>query len=174
LQEQSNARIEVQVRDEHQAFVQYKEHLKNAFLLDDEATQLDGAGLTTQAGSARDEAGLQREEANSLLGLAGVDLVYAEFDGDGVPTTFDVDALRNDLKAGDDKAAKLNPDRTGDQAEDYRRRSQRLEGWTIVLVLSVVMLTFATITRNARARPWIASAATVIAVLSASVALIGD
>src|SRR3954465_2148299 len=53
LQEQSNARIEVQVRDEHEAFVEYKQHLKNALLLEAEATQLDGSGLATQASVAR-------------------------------------------------------------------------------------------------------------------------
>jgi len=174
LVEQSIARIEVQVRDEHEAFVQYKERLKNAALLETEADNLGRSGLAIEAGQARDEAGVQREEANSLTGLSSLDLSYVSFGDDGVPTDLNVDQLRADLRAGDDQAAKLNPDRTVAQAVDYRNRSQRLEGWTIPLVLAVVLLTFATITRSVRARPWVASAAVVIFVLSASIALLGD
>src|SRR4051812_5633336 len=174
LVEQSNARIEVQIRDEHEAFVQYKERVKNAALLDTEADTLDGAGLSAEANQSRDEANVLREEANNLTGLSSLDLSYVTFGDDGVPTELNVDQLRSDLRAGDDKTSKLNPDRTVEQAIDYRQRSQRLEGWTIPLVLAVVMLTFATITRNLRARPWVASAAVVIFVLAASIALLGD
>ena len=44
----------------------------------------------------------------------------------------------------------------------------------VALVLAVVLLTLATITKSAQARPWIASAAVVIYVLSAGIALLGD
>src|SRR5436305_9252347 len=49
LQEQSNANVETQLRDEQQAFSQYKEQLTNASLLDTEADRLDSAGLPTDA-----------------------------------------------------------------------------------------------------------------------------
>src|SRR5882724_4985874 len=52
LQEQSNANVETRVRDEEQAFAQYKEDLTNADLLDKQADQLDGLGLPAQAAQA--------------------------------------------------------------------------------------------------------------------------
>lgn len=174
LQEQSNANIETQLRDEQQAFVQFKENLTNARLLDAQADRLTAVGLTAEAAQARDEAAVQREVANNLASLT-LDTTYVKFDdATGVPTEFRVDQRRGDLRSLDDQAAKLNPDRTAAQAVDYRRRTQRLEGWTIALVLAVVLLTIATITRNVRARPWIASVAVVIYLASAGIALIGD
>src|SRR3982750_2689602 len=56
LQEQSNANVETRLRDEEQAFAQYKESLTNADLLEAQAGQLDGAGLAVEAAQARDEA----------------------------------------------------------------------------------------------------------------------
>jgi hypothetical protein len=174
LQEQSNANVETQLRSEQQAFAQYKEDLTNASLLDTEADQLAAAGLTTEAAQARDEAGVQREVANDLASLT-FSVAYVKVDDTtGLPTDFLIDNRRADLRQNDSQAAKVNPDQTVTQAIDFRRRSQRLEGWTIPLVLAVVLLTVATIMKNARVRPWIASAAVVIYVLSASIALLGD
>jgi hypothetical protein len=174
LQEQSNANVETQLRDEQQAFAQYKEDLTNAQLLDTEADQLTAMGLTVEAGQARDEAGVQREVADDLASLT-FSTEYVKFDSNsGLPTDFLIDQRRADLRRNDDQAAKVNPDQTAVQAIDFRRRSQRLEGWTIPLVLAVVLLTLATITKNAKARPWIATAAVVIYVLSAGIALLGD
>src|SRR3954451_8639472 len=56
LQEQSNANVETQVRDEQQAFAQYKEDLTNAKLLDTQADTFASSGLTAEATHARDEA----------------------------------------------------------------------------------------------------------------------
>jgi hypothetical protein len=174
LQEQSNANVETRLRDEQQAFAQYKEDLTNAQLLDAQADQLSTAGLPVEAAKARDEAGVQREVANDLATLTfNVSYVKVD-DATGLPTDFLIDQRRADLRRNDGQAAKVNPDQTVAQAIDFRRRSQRLEGWTIPLVLAVVLLTVATITRNARARPWIASVAVVIYVLSAGIALLGD
>ena len=174
LQEQSNANVETQVRDEQQAFAQYKEELTDAALLDTQADQLSAAGLPVEAAQARDEAGVQREVANNLATLT-FNVSFVKFDdATGLPTDFLIDQRRADLRQNDSQAAKVNPDQTVAQAIDFRRRSQRLEGWTIPLVLSVVLLTLATITRNAKARPWIASCAVIIYVLSAGIALLGD
>jgi hypothetical protein len=174
LQEQSNANVETRVRDEQQAFAQYKEELTDAALLDSQADQLSAAGLPVESAQARDEAGVQREVANNLATLT-FNVSFVKFDDTtGLPTDFLIDQRRADLRQNDSEAAKVNPDQTVAQAIDFRRRSQRLEGWTIPLVLSVVLLTLATITKNAKARPWIASAAVVIYVLSAGIALLGD
>jgi hypothetical protein len=174
LQEQNNAKVETQLRDEQQAFAQYKENLTNAQLLDMQADQLASSGLPAAAGAARDEAGVQREVANDLASLTfSIEYVKTD-DATGLPAEFLIDNRRADLRRNDSQAAKVNPDQTVAQAVDFRRRSQRLEGWTIPLVLAVVLLTVATITKKAKARPWIASAAVVIYVLSASIALVGD
>src|SRR3954453_6582232 len=69
LQEQSNANVETQVRDEQQAFAQYKEDLTNAQLLDTQADRLSSAGLTAEATHARDEADTLREVADRLASL---------------------------------------------------------------------------------------------------------
>jgi hypothetical protein len=174
-QEQSNAQIETKVQDAQRAFVQYKEKLTNAALLDTEADTLDATGLSGEAADARDEAGSLRAEADNLAALSSLSPDLVQTDDKGIPTAFLVDHYRAQLTTFDSQgAAKLNPDHTVAQAVDFRRRSQRLEGWTIALVLAVVLLTIATITRNTRARPWIAGCAVLIFALSASIALIGD
>ena len=174
LQEQSNANVETQLRDEAQAFAQFKEQLTNARLLETEADQLDAAGLAADAARARDEAGLEREVANNLASLT-FSTAYVVFDDQtGLPKEFLIDDRRSDLRQNDAQAAKVNPDQTAAQAIDFRRRSQRLEGWTIALVVAVVLLTFATITQRVQLRPWVASTAIVIYLVSASIAFLGD
>jgi hypothetical protein len=174
LQEQSRAQVESQLRDEQQAFVQFKEDLTNARLLETEAESLAASGLPAEAAQARDEAAVLREVANNRASLT-FDQSYVEFDEEtGVPTEFKTDQRREDLRNLDDQAAKLSPDRTAAQAAEYRRRTQRLEGWTIALVLAVVLLTLATITRSIQARPVLASVAIVIYIVSTSIAFIGD
>lgn len=174
LQEQSRANVVTRLKDEQEAFAQYKEDLTNADLLDREADDLTAAGFADQAVLARDQASELREIASNLASLT-FSTDYVVFDETtGLPTDFLVDDRRADLERSDRETAKLNPNRTVEQAVELRQRSQRLEGWTIALVLSVVLLTFATITLNARARPVIASVAVVIYLVSASVALLGD
>ena len=174
LQEQSNANVETQLRDEAQAFTQYKEQLTNAQLLETEASQLEAAGATADAARARDEAGVDREVANNLASLT-FSTAYVVFDDTTkLPKDFLIDQRRSDLRQNDTQAAKVNPDQTVAQAIDFRRRSQRLEGWTIPLVVAVVLLTFATITRRLQLRPWAATAALVIYFIATGVALLGD
>lgn len=174
LQEQSNADVETQLRDEQQAFAQVKEDLTNAQLLDNEADRLTASGLTVPAVQARDEADTLREVANELVSRT-FSFQYVTFDETtGLPTDFLIDQRRADLRRNDTQATNLNPDRTVAQAVDFRRRSQRLEGWTIPLVIAVLLLTVATITKNSKVRPWLGSVAVVIYVLSAGIALLGD
>src|SRR3954447_972451 len=135
-QEQSKAHIEKEVRDAQLAFVEYKQRLVNAALLDKEADTLDAAGLFGEAADARDEAGSLRAEADNLAALTSL-TGLVETDDNGIPTALLVDQYRNELTTFDQQgAAKLSPDRTAEQAVEYRQRSQRLEGWTIALVLA--------------------------------------
>lgn len=174
LQEQSNANVETQVRDEQQAFAQYKEDLTNAQLLDTQADTFASSGLTVEATQARDEAAALREVADRLASLT-FNISYVKLDPTThLPTEFLIDQRRADLRQNDDQAAKVNPDQTVAQANDFRKRSQRLEGWTIPLVVAVLLLTLGTLTRNVRARPWLAVVAVVIYAVSASIALLGD
>jgi hypothetical protein len=174
LQEQSNANVETQLRDEQQAFAQFKEHLTNATLLSTQADRLASAGLAAEAAQARDEAGTQREVANNLAALT-FSTAYVQFDDTtGLPKDFLINERRADLRRNDNQATKVNPDQTVAQAIDFRRRSQRLEGWTIPLVFAVVLLTLATITRRVQARLWIAAAGVAIYVVSTGIAFIGE
>jgi protein-S-isoprenylcysteine O-methyltransferase Ste14 len=174
LQEQSNANVETQLRDEQQAFAQYKQQFANAALLETEADQLESAGATVDAARARDQAGEQREVANNLASLT-FSTAYVVFDDrTGLPKDFLIDQRRSDLRQNDSQAAKVNPDQTVEQAVDFRRRSQRLEGWTIPLVLAVLLLTIATITKRSQWRPWLGGAAVLIFVVSASIGFLGN
>ena len=173
LQEQSNANVETRVRDEAQAFAQYKEDLTNAQLLDKQAGDLDTAGFPDQATAARDQARELERVADNLAGLT-FSLDYVALDDNGLPATFNIDKRRADLRRADDEASQVNPDETVQQAIDLRRRSQRLEGWTIPLVLAVVLLTIATITLRDRWRGWIAGSAVAIFIVAATIALLGD
>ncbi len=112
LQEQSNANVETQVRDEQQAFAQYKEDLTNAQLLDAQADRLSSAGLTAEATHARDEADTLREVADRLASLT-FNISYVKVDpATNLPTEFLIDRRRADLRQNDDQAAKVNPDQT--------------------------------------------------------------
>ncbi len=174
LQEQSNANIETQVRNEAQAFEQYKEDLNNAQLLKQEGDSLEGQSFFIEADQARDQA-RELEQAAATLADNTFSLDYVQTDDTTkLPTAFLIDKRRVDLRRADEQAAQVHPDQTAQQARDLRSRSQRLEGWTILLVLSVVLLTIATISRSDRARIWIASSAVIIFVVAASVAFLGD
>lgn len=172
LQEQNAADVETRLRDEQQAFELYKEDLTNAQLLEDEADHLAAAGSTADAGRLRDQAGVQREVANNLA-LLTFSTQYVQVDPNtNLPTNFLIEQRRAALQK-DNPGTPLNPDKTAALAVDQRRRSQRLEGWTIPLVLAVALLTFATMTRRVSLRPWVASVAVVIAVVAASIGLLG-
>jgi hypothetical protein len=173
LQEQSNANVETRVRDEAQAFAQYKEDVLNADLLNQQADNLDSAGFSIEAGAARDQATELQRVADNLAGLT-FSLDYVTNDDNGLPATFNIDKRRADLRRDDEQASQVNPDQTAAQAIDSRDQSQRLEGWTIPLVASVVLLTLATITTRDRWRGWLALAAVVIFVVSALVALLAE
>src|SRR5262249_49330056 len=123
---------------------------------------------------ARDQA-RELEQAAGTLADNTFSLDYVQTDDTTkLPTAFLIEKRRADLRRADEQASQVHPDQTAQQARDLRSRSQRLEGWTILLVLSVVLLTVATIIRSDRARIWIASSAVIIFVVAASVAFLGD
>jgi hypothetical protein len=173
LREQSNANVETQVREASQSFEQYKEDLVNVQLLQQEADRLDQVGLLDDASRARDQAGELEQVANELAGRQGID-PYVQLDENGLPSQFAVDNFRADLRRQDEQASRVNPDQTAQDAIELRQRSQRLEGWTIALVLSVVLLTVATITTRDRWRGWLLGVAMLIFLVSATVALVGE
>src|SRR3954471_21894519 len=98
LQEQSNANVETQVRDEQQAFAQYKEDLTNAQLLDTQADAFTASGLAVEAAGARDEAATLREVADRLASLT-FNISYVKTDPTTkLPTEFLIDQRRADLR----------------------------------------------------------------------------
>ncbi|GEM_PF-1494443 len=174
LQEQSRANVETVLRNEQEAFSQYKEDLANVHLLNQQADNLASAGFTVEAAMARDQANELQRVADNLQTLNfSIDYV-AGFDDNGVPTTFLVDKRREDLRRDDDRAARVQPDQTVAQANTLRSRSQRLEGWLIALVFAVVLLTYATITRRDILRVYLAGAAVVIYIVATVIAFVGD
>ena len=173
LQAQNDADVEIRLRSEQQAFAQYKENLRSAELLAQQAGALRSAGLTSEADAAQDEADELKELANQLSGLT-LDTQFVAVDDAGLPESLDIDALRTFLRASNDQAAKVNPKRTAADAVEQRNESQRLDGWTIPLVASVLILTIAQITKRARLRPALTGAAVILYVVVTGVALVGS
>jgi hypothetical protein len=103
-----------------------------------------------------------------------LDTQFVDLDDAGLPQTLDIDALRTVLRASNQQAAKVNPVRTAADAVEQRNESQRLDGWTIPLVASVLILTIAQITKRARWRPALTGAAVVLYVVVTGVALVGS
>src|SRR3954447_2094125 len=173
LQAQHDAGVEIRLRSEEQAFAQFKEDVRNAALLTKQADALRSAGLVAEADAAQDQADELNELANQLSRLT-LDTAFVVDDEDGLPSSLDVDKLRESLRASDDQAAKVNPGGSVAQAVEQRKESQRLDGWTIPLVASVFILTIATITKRARFRPALTGLAVLLFLVSTSVALVGS
>jgi hypothetical protein len=173
LQAQNDADVEIRLRSEQQAFAQFKEDLRSAALLGQQADALRAAGLTSEAAAAQDQADELTELANQLSGLT-LHPGFINFDDKGLPESLDLDGLRTTLRASNDQAAKVNPKGTAAQAVEQRNESQRLDGWTIPLVASVLILTIAQITKKARLRPALTAAAVALYIVVTGVALVGS
>jgi hypothetical protein len=173
LQAQNDADVEIRLRSEQQAFAQFKEDVRNAALLTQQADALRSAGLTAEADAAQDEADELSELANQLSGLT-IHPAFVVQDENGLPESLDIDGLRTSLRASNDQAAKVNPKRTVEQAVEQRNESQRLDGWTIPLVASVLILTIAQITKRAPLRLPLTGVAVALYLFVTVVALVGD
>ena len=157
---QDRASTETQLRDDQQAFVQYKISVEDAALLTDEATQLRAAGLTAQAQVLEDEANAQRETAENLASRT-FDVRFVSTAAGGA-LTFDVDGRRQELQALNRDSQKLNPDLAAAKAVELRRSSQWKVAWVVGLVGVILVLTLAQISRRNSLRYALASLSVVL------------
>ena len=156
---QDRASTETQLRDDQQAFVQYKISVEDAALLTDEATQLRAAGLTAQAQVLEDEANAQRETAENLASRT-FDVRFVSTAAGAL--TFDVDGRRQELQALNRDSQKLNPDLAAAKAVELRRSSQWKVAWVVGLVGVILVLTLAQISRRNSLRYALASLSVVL------------
>lgn len=156
--QQDQAAVASQVDREVEAFARYKEQLATAVQLEAQAQQLRQRGQVDEAIDAEDQAGEERQLAESLLGLTlgNVSSRYLTGDADSAQVEFDEELRVADLAR--ERAAQFpaDPDQTAAEGDDLRNRSQRLVGWTIPLVLAVVLFTVAQLVASRRVRPFAA------------------
>jgi outer membrane receptor for ferrienterochelin and colicin len=157
---QGRAATETQLRDDQQAFTQYKISVVNSGFLLDEAAQLRTAGLAPQAQVLEDEANAQRETAENLASRTfDVRFVTTADDGN---LSFDVDARRAELQALNRDNQRLNPDLAAAKAVELRKSSQWKVAWVVGLVGVILVLTLAQISRHNAMRYAMASLAVVL------------
>lgn len=169
LQERQESNTQIQLQSEIELFGTYTANLHEAATLESQAAGLEG----TAAGELLDRAALLRSQARDLEGLR-IDTRFVGFDDAGLPATFDVDGRRAELLRANDDVAKVNPQATIAEADDFRSRSQRLIGWIVVLVFAAAVLTVAQIVPNDRLRPMLTGAGTLVWLVATAVAFGGD
>jgi hypothetical protein len=157
-QQQDRAAVAAQVDQEVQLFARYKEQLTNAAEFERQAEQLRGRGLADDALDAEDRASEQRQLADELirLTLGTASDKYVSGDETIGDVTFDAELRAADLQTDRDAQFPADPDQTAAEGDDLRARSQRLVGWTIPLVLAVVLFTVAQLVASRRLRPFAA------------------
>ena len=169
LQQQNLVNVDTQLRSEQEAFAEYLSALENADQLEVQAQQLDAIDPAT-AGILRDEAASQRSSADRLASLT-FSLDYVET-SEGGELEFDLDRRRDDLERQNEAAVRVNPAQAEAEAVELRQRSQRLVGWIIPLVVSILILTIAQIAKRPRARPALVGAAGVVFLATVVIALV--
>jgi hypothetical protein len=157
-QQQDQAAVASQVDQEIEAFARYKEQLANAVQFELQAQQLRDGGLEEEALDADDRSAEQRQLADQLLvlTLGSADSAYVVGDKATADVTFDEEQRTRDLVRQREAEFPADPELTAAQGDDLRARSQRLVGWTIPLVLAVVLFTVAQLVASRRVRPFAA------------------
>lgn len=175
-QQQDQAAVATQVDSEIAAFARYKEQLANAVQLEAQAARLRSTGRGDDALDLEDRAGEDRQLADSLLGLTlgGQTDRYVLGDTETADVTFD-EALRTaDLTNQREAQFAADPEQTAAEGDDLRNRSQRLVGWTVPLVLAVVLFTVAQLVASRRLRPFAAGLGLVVYLGATVVAFAGS
>lgn len=175
-QQQDQAAVAAQVDQEIASFARYKEQLANAVQLEAQAGQLRAQGREDQALDAEDDASEQRQLADDLIGLTlGVQSSdYVIGDPDTADVTFDEERRTTDLNRQRSADFPADPEQTAAEGDDLRERSQRLVGWTIPLVLAVVLFTVAQLVASRRLRPFAAGVGLVVYLVATVAAFAGN
>lgn len=157
-----HAGIDVAVEAARQAreYDRYLTDYAVAEALDADADELEAAGDTELAVSARRQATTTRRSATLRASASGVfgagtlarnpDQVATE------PLVFDLESRIATLiraeETGLDSASDLDPQQWADDADDRRRRIRNLSYWVALLLIAVVALTAAEVTVSAMVR----------------------
>lgn len=171
LEQQTEANAETQLQDERSRFATFAATTVEADVLEVQAAELRAAGDDEGAAAVEDDAVEARQSAEQqdlLVGFAA----YTSTDADGHPT-FDVERRRADLERQGVSQNQVDSRQTVADGRDLRQQSQRLVGWVVPLVLAVVLLTLAQISRRQRPRLLLAGTAVVVWVAATGVALLG-
>jgi alkylhydroperoxidase family enzyme len=171
IEQQTEANAEIQLQDERSRFAIFAATTVEADALEAQAAELRAAGDDEGADAVENDAVEARQSAEQqdlLVGFAA----YTSTDAEGHPT-FDVERRRADLERQGVSQNQVDSRQTVAAARDLRQQSQRLVGWIVPLVLAVVLLTLAQISRRQRARLLLAGTAVVVWVAATGVALLG-
>ena len=163
-----NARLEVGAQE--RAFARYRSDIIAADRLDADADTLRAQGRAEDARAAENEATARRREADELAALSGFSQYLGEDEG-GVPT-FDSERSLQDLVRDDIEASQVDPEQTAARADDLRSHSQRLVGWIVVFVGSIVLLTLAQVINVRLIRASLAGLGVVVYVIATVGALL--
>jgi hypothetical protein len=174
--QQDEARIEIIVQDELNRFTEFASDQEQADLLDQQADAADGRGDADEARRLRDQAVDLRQNAELLTFSGAASIGFANFvttDPDTGRRTFAEDELRDALRQQSD-SSQIDARATVEKAQDLRNRSQRMVAFTITLVAAVVLLTFAQLIGDKRARIGLLGLASGIWIVSSLVAFLGS
>jgi hypothetical protein len=143
---------DTRVRAEASLAAAYRAALAEGEVLELEAARAHKAGRRAAAAELEDRARQEETLARRLLQFFPADAL----EGEGARARFQVEDRRRALAGATpqaQEAAQLDPDRTAGQAGETRRRSVRLQAWSVALVLVLGLLTFARLSEPVR--PWL-------------------
>jgi hypothetical protein len=138
-------------------------------VLERKAAQARQRGRSAEAVELSDRARVLRSVASDLGRFFPLDAL----ERDGARANFDVDARRRALANAAGRAqevAQLDPATTAANARDLRRRSVRLQAWSVVLIVVLALLTFARLSEPVR--PWLVVSGMVLFVLVEAAAVL--
>jgi hypothetical protein len=176
IQQQDAANDEIALQDARTRVAAHTAALVTADVLDQQSQRFADAGDAETSRDLADEAEDQRAAAASYLaGTSNLDLTeYVVVDEATGERTFNERAMRLDLRAQSQAQSQVDPTQTVREANRLRDESQRLDGWLVPLILAVVILTLAQISRRLPIRIALTCLAAFVWIGSAAIAFTGS
>jgi hypothetical protein len=164
--EQQRVAVNTQVRAEESLTARYRATLAEADALEQQVDRARAAGRSAEAAELADRVRVLRTVAQNLRQFFPAEVL----NGEGAGARFNLEVARRLAMARgtieSQQAAQLDPEQTVGQAQQFRSHGLRLQGWSILLVLVLALLTFARISEPVR--PWLAVTGMVLFVLVAT------
>jgi hypothetical protein len=180
-QRQAEAAVDATLRDELTSFDQFRQLTFDAAGLRDQAAGFrkqaasgDASQMEALAVNADTQATQLEAQAQLLSDTAAFRIGLVKNDADGKPKSYDVEARRQSLFISLRQTPDLDPAVTAQKGVELRQRGQRLSGWAIPLVGAVVLLTFAQLSRQHRARNVLFGLAMAVYFASTIIAFVGE